>query len=249
MPRISDLYRYPVKGLAGERLEDIRLAPGQPVPGDRRWAIGHEGGAFDPAAPRHLSKAHFVTLLGAPELAALTVRHEDGTLALTAPEGRSARGDLETEEGRAAIEAFLADFLGEAVRAAPRLVGAEGLSLSDIPADHVSLINRETVKAVSDLAGIELDSTRFRGNLLVKGAPAWSEFDWLGREIEIGEVRLRAEARIGRCQAVSVDPATGSRNINLPKLLLEQFGHADCGLYLEVLTGGRIAPGDPLRLV
>ena len=77
------------------------------------------------------------------------------------------------------------------------------------------------------------------------GAPAWSEFDLLGREIAIGPTaRAKVVKRIERCAATNVEPGTGIRDMTIPKTLLQAFGHTDCGVYAEVVTGGEITVGD-----
>ena len=121
-------------------------------------------------------------------------------------------------------------------------------SFSDVAKKVVSIINLASVAAVETAAGAAVDPLRFRGNLHVSGWPAWREFDLLDSEIAIGNVRLKVVKRIVRCAATNVDPATGIRDLEIPKTLLKTFGHADCGVYAEVLTAGEIAPGDTIRV-
>jgi uncharacterized protein len=47
-----------------------------------------------------------------------------------------------------------------------------------------------------------------------------------------------------RCAATEVDPNTGIRDLPIPHTLMQCFGHADCGVYAEVISGGAIAVGD-----
>ncbi len=47
-----------------------------------------------------------------------------------------------------------------------------------------------------------------------------------------------------RCAATNVDTDTGIRDLAIPETLLRTFGHADCGIYGEVVNGGEIAVGD-----
>ena len=47
-----------------------------------------------------------------------------------------------------------------------------------------------------------------------------------------------------RCAATEVDPDTGIRDVAVPRTLMDNFGHADCGVYAEVIAGGEIAVGD-----
>ena len=58
--------------------------------------------------------------------------------------------------------------------------------------------------------------------------------------------RLRIIKRIVRCAATNVDPDTGIRDLAIPDTLMRRFGHADCGIYGEVVQGGDIAVGDAL---
>ena len=40
---------------------------------------------------------------------------------------------------------------------------------------------------------------------------------------------------------------TAARDLPIPKTLLQTFGHADCGLYAEVIADGEIAVGDAVE--
>ena len=60
--------------------------------------------------------------------------------------------------------------------------------------------------------------------------------------------RLRLTKRIERCAATNVDPATGQRDREIPKALMRLYGHVDCGIYAEVLSGGRLAEGERLAV-
>jgi uncharacterized protein len=44
-----------------------------------------------------------------------------------------------------------------------------------------------------------------------------------------------------------VNPETAERDAEPPKWLRQHFGHADLGVYAEVIEGGRIAVGDALE--
>jgi uncharacterized protein YcbX len=85
---------------------------------------------------------------------------------------------------------------------------------------------------------------RFRANLYVSGWPAWHEFDLLDQMLAIGDARLKVVKRIVRCAAVNVDPETAARDLNIPQTLMRRLGHADCGIYAEVVAGGAIGVGD-----
>ena len=62
-----------------------------------------------------------------------------------------------------------------------------------------------------------------------------------------GGARLKVIKRIVRCAATNVDPETGLRDMSIPDTLMQSFGHADCGVYAEVVAGGQIDVGDRLH--
>ena len=92
--------------------------------------------------------------------------------------------------------------------------------------------------------GQTVDPLRFRANIYIDGIAPWREFDWLERELMVGEdVVLRVFKRTQRCAATNVDPATGERDLQIPRALHSAFGHADMGIYATVAAGGGIAVG------
>ena len=183
-------------------------------------------------------------------LATLRTRFDDSNHVLSIEsDGRIAvRGDLRTPAGRHAIESFFAKFCADELRGPPKILHAPGHSFSDVARKVVSIINLASVLALETAIRAPINPLRFRGNVYVEGWPAWHEFDLLGQEIAIGEgARLKVVKRIVRCAATNVDPDSGARDLSIPETLLRRFGHADCGIYAEVIEAGKIAAGNELR--
>lgn len=250
LPRIARLCRYPVKGLSAESLQTVTLAAGQGLSEDRRFALAHSGTRFDAANPEWLPKHSFLMLMKNERLALLESRYDAHTTTLEIWRGgkRVARGALATPVGRAVIEDFFGAFMRTEALGKPKLVEAPGHMFSDAREKVVSLINLASVADLERVVGRPVDPIRFRGNVYVEGLPAWTEFDWVGREIAIGNARLRIVRRIPRCPATDVDPISGARDMTIPRTLMAAFGHADLGLYAEVTAGGAITIGDGVRL-
>jgi uncharacterized protein YcbX len=249
-PTVHAIYRYPVKGLSPEPLARATLAVGATLPADRLYAIENGPSGFDPAAPRYQPKQRYLMLMRNERLAALRTRFDDVSHAFSIEaDGREAvRVDLRTAEGRAAVEQFFAGYCADELRGPPKVLSAPPFSFSDVAAKVVSIINLASIAAVETAVGAPVDPLRFRGNLYVAGWPAWHEFDLLGQEITIGpHARLKVVKRIVRCAATNVDPDTGIRDLEIPATLMQTFGHADCGVYGEVVAAGEIAVGDELR--
>ncbi|MDO9710677.1 MOSC domain-containing protein [Paracraurococcus lichenis] len=247
--RVEQIYRYPVKGLTAEALEEVLLTPGQCLPYDRRFALAQGDAPMDPAAPAWLPKRNFGCLAYNARLALLHSAFDPktGTLAIRPPEGPPLLASTRTEAGRAEIAGFLAAWLGEEARGAPRFVEAPGHNFTDVAQKCVSIIGLASLHALEEKIGRRLDPLRFRANIYVSGATPWAEFDLLGQEVLLGGARLRVFKRIVRCPATEVNPETAERDAIPPRWLREHFGHADLGVYAEVLEGGRIAVGDALE--
>jgi uncharacterized protein YcbX len=249
--RIDAIYRYPVKGLTPQPLERTTLSAGATLPADRLYAIENGPIGFDPAEPKYFPKQRFLMLMRHERLAALRSEYDEASHTLTIHlDGRvAARGDLRSQDGRMAIEAFFQSFMPDELRGPPKVLYGAGHSFSDVARKVVSIVNLASVAAVENAVGSPVNPLRFRGNLYVSGWPAWHEFELLNQNMAIGHVRLKAIKRIVRCAATDVDPDTGIRDLAIPRALQDNFGHADCGIYAEVKAGGDIAIGDALKLL
>ncbi|MGC2044105.1 MAG: MOSC domain-containing protein [Pseudolabrys sp.] len=244
---IRAIYRYPVKGLSPQPLERTRLSIGQTIPADRIYAIENGPCGFDPAAPAYFPKQRFLMLMRNERLASLRTDYDDPshTMVIHADGREAARGDLRTPNGRAAIETFFASFCADELRGPPRVLYGAGHSFSDVARKVVSIINLASVAAIENAVGAPVNPLRFRGNLYVTGWPAWHEFDLIDRTIVIdNKARLQIVKRIERCAATDVDPDIGIRDLSIPRTLMDNFDHTDCGVYAEVTADGDIAVGN-----
>ena len=250
--RVASLYRYPVKGLSPERLGGATLTKGGYFPGDRLFAIENGPSGFDAAAPVHQPKIKYLMLMRNEALARLRTRYDDASGELViGHDGGTLRADTASEAGRDAIEAFFESFMPGELRGQPRLLAApEGYRFTDSRSGFVSIINLASVADIETRVGAPVDPLRFRGNIMVEGLPAWAENNLTGREIAgPAGLRLRVIKRIERCAATNVDPVTGARDLQIPRTLMTSYGHVDCGIYCEILAGGRLAPGERLEVV
>lgn len=250
--RVAALRRYPVKGLSPEPLDAVEVEPGLQIAGDRAFAIENGPSGFDPANPVKLPKLRFLCLMKNARLAGLQTRFDvaTGVLAVEQDGALALSADLTSDIGRAEAEAWFSDFMGEERRGPLKVLPAPGRhTFSDTSKGVLSLMNLSSVAAIEDFVGAPVDPLRFRGNVDFEGFGAWDELGWVGRELVIGEVRLRVVQRTVRCAATEVDPITAARDMPIPRTLQQRLGHADCGVYAEITTGGRIAVGSAVRLV
>ncbi len=254
---VSGLYRYPVKGLSPQAEASFDVVRGEGLPADRRFALALGSTAFDPLAPEPLDKGFFLMLRRDESLAALRTRYDSATgrLTIVSPDGDRLEADIATPEGREQVQAFFLAYLGSVCEGMPKLVEAEGHKFTDVSVISpemmraISVVNVTSVRDLAERCRTTLDPLRFRANIYLDGLEPWRELDWIGREIAIGSALFRGVMRTRRCAAVDVDPVTGARDTNLPKVLMKTYGHPDCGIYLEVVRSGTLNAGDEVRLL
>ena len=248
--RIETLYRYPVKGLSPERVKRANLLADGYFPGDRLFAIENGPSGFDPAEPVHQPKIKYLMLMRNESLARLKTRYDDATGNLVIHEGGQEvlRAATANDDGRTAITRFFAGFMPEELRGEPKLLTAPSTyRFTDSRSGFVSIINLASVADLEGRLGRPVDPLRFRGNLMVSGLAPWAENDLVGRDIAGPDgLRLQVIKRIERCAATNVDPETGERDMQIPKALMQHYGHVDCGIYCRVIAGGSLVEGDGL---
>ncbi len=207
---VRSLHRWPVKSMAGERVDALRM-DGRGAGGDRTHALFDE---FRGAprrctvrqVPRMLTwRAHYA-LPGAeldPEHPPLPV--------LTAPDGRSFGWE------DPALPGALAEDLGRplTLRREPR--GQQDLG------DSVLVTTQATLDAVGEALGRPLDLRRFRTNVhVVLDAPAFAEEEWDGRGLRIGDAELALLHPCERCVIPTRDPDSGARDAEILRWLARE---------------------------
>ncbi len=249
--RIDYLYRFPVKGLTPEALEWIEVETGKCMPWDRAFALAQGDADFDPAKPEYRRPRLFMCGKANARIALLrsTFDERSGQIAIMAPDGTGVMANARYPEGRAQIAAYLAAFLGDEARGQPQFHHVPGHSFSDQRNQLISLISLDSLRDYQAKAGGRRHRRRFRANIWFSGLKPWAEFDWIGREIQVGGARMRVIQRIGRCAATQVNPETAERDIDPVEELRRFYGHTDLGVYAEVIQGGHFGVGDAIELL
>jgi uncharacterized protein YcbX len=224
MASVAEVWRYPVKSMAGERLDSCSVL-GTGLEGDRRWAL------VDGAANR------------AGKL--LTIRQERRLMTYRA---RLAGGSVEVvaSDGRAhPLDEGLVLHLGAEASRPLTLRELEGANFDDSP---VLVVNLASVEAFGAKAGMRVDHRRFRANLYVDGLEPSEEIRWLGRRVAAGGVELEVVRQCERCVVITRDPETTTATPELLRVLTETR-ETYMGVYCQVTRPGRVAAGDQVQLV
>ncbi|CAN5775522.1 MOSC domain-containing protein [soil metagenome] len=250
MARVAALWRHPIKAHSVEAVERVALAPGRTVPWDRVWAIAHDAARIEPGAAGWVPCANFSRGARTPALMAVRAATDEasGRLRLSHPEREPLEIDPDAPADQARLIAWVTP-LCDPGRARPAFVyrsNGRGLTDSDFPS--VAILNRASLRALSQRLGQDLAMERFRGNVWLDGLAPWEEFGWIGRELRIGGATLAVRERITRCKATSASPATGRIDADTLGALEAGWGHRDFGVYGEVVAGGIVALGDTLAV-
>ncbi|MSO64943.1 MAG: MOSC domain-containing protein [Alphaproteobacteria bacterium] len=144
---------------------------------------------------------------------------------------------------RMAIEDALVTAMAAPAASPIRLVGVPGVSLSDYPAALVSIVSLSSLRDLEAITGTPCDGRRFRANLYVDGWEPWAEVGWSDRTLALGTLVLRLVGPIERCAATTVNPDTGSRDVDVLAAMQRRTGRIDCGMFAEVVEGRSLSLG------
>lgn len=228
--RVAGLWRYPVKSMGAESLEEVELS-WHGLAGDRRWAFVR-GDVVRSGFPwmtirQRSDMGHYRPSFADPS------RPDASATVVRTPAG----AELDV------VDPALAAELGDGVRVIKQDRGV----FDTMP---ISLITTKSVASIGALVGRELDVLRFRPNLLVEAAgdAAFLEDEWVGSVLRIGEALVRVDQRDERCVLVNVDPATTERDPAVLRAIARER-NACLGVYGTPVRPGRVAVGDAVTLV
>jgi uncharacterized protein len=243
--RLAQICRHPVKSVGYEELARVTLTPDRLLPFDRAWAIAHAAAPFAGDPDGWKPKMCFLRGWAEGSLMAIRAVFDDATQTLTLSHPDRPPFQALMPAGGDALVDWLRP-LWPATRPDPdRLVArTDGGALSDVPEPFVAIANHASNRALGQRLGRDLSIHRWRANLWLDGLAPWEEFDLLGHEITIGNVRLRIEERITRCRATCANPETGRTDTDTLGTLEDGYGHQDFGVYARVIEGGTVAVGD-----
>lgn len=209
---IAELWRYPVKSMAGEPVTAIELTA--------------EGFVGDRVVHVRDARGRVLTSRTRPKLLGLHATWE-ASRGEPLVEGRPWYAPETTAAVRQAAgdDATLARYEGpERFDVLPLLVATDGA-----------------------IARFGEDRRRLRPNVVIADVEGLAERDWPGRRLAVGEVVIEVASVRQRCVMTTYDPDTQQQRMEVLRRIVKEFG-GRLGLDCSVITGGRLAVGDPVRL-
>ena len=212
------MWRYPVKSMAGERLDECMITDAG-LEGDRRWAL------IDHTPERD---GKWFNIKQHAPLMTYGARLAEGRLEVRGPDGAEIGLD-------GAFRKVLED--------SRRTITLRELPGANFDDSQVLIVNLASVEAFALEARMPIDERRFRANLYIDGIEPEDELRWLGRVIRAGDAELEVTSRCERCKVITMDPDTTEATPELLRLLVQKHDER-FGVYCRVVTPGRVAVGD-----
>jgi uncharacterized protein len=234
--QIEAIFRYPVKSMRGEALDNAALG-WHGLDGDRRLAFRRldERGSFP-----------WLTASKLPELILFTPqRREDGSIEALPTHVLTPKGEE--------LPLFGEALAAEVGRRYGAPVGMMQLKHGIFDDASVSVITSDTVREVCRLAGRDTDVRRFRPNIVVRSTRAvpFEEDEWVGGVLTFGDgddaPAVAVTMRNIRCAMVNIDPDNGSLAPEVLKAAV-RANENNAGIYGTVTRIGRLAVGQTVIL-
>ena len=232
--RVLELWRYPVKSLGGERLDEAEIGDAGIV-GDRGWGI------------HHADTGTVLTARRAPELLFASARMSGpDEVMIELPDGTVVSS---TDPG---VDAALSDWLQRPVTLVrPGTEGATYENPMDIEneGDWISWQGpawsfHDSTKSMLSIVGADSlgdrDVRRFRTNVVVEGG---TEDDLVGTSVALGTAALTVTKQIDRCVMVTRPQPGIQRDLGvLKQIIAERDNCLSVGALVD--SPGRVAVGD-----
>lgn len=222
MIKISELYIYPVKSLAGIKLASSELSP-VGLQYDRRWMIVDVDGKF--LSQRELPK--MATIKTSIINKKLVLSHNNRSINIAEVQKQSEKitvtvwnDTLEAIKIDGHANLWLSQILGQECQLVYMDQQAERQIDKDFAEDnqYVSFADGFPILVISQASLDELNSkldnnvniNRFRANIIVSGSNAHAEDYW--QDLTINQTEFKAVKKCSRCIIPSINQSTGERD-------------------------------------
>jgi uncharacterized protein len=234
--RVEAIFQYPVKSMAGERLEVANLG-WHGLGGDRRLAFRRLDDCSD---------FPWLTAGKLPDLLRFAPHRREGDGHDNLPT------HVRTPDGEM-LPVFGEDLAKEIGRRYGGPVQIMHLKHGIFDDASISVIASDTVDEIGRLAGRSMDVRRFRPNIVVRSVrPApFQEHQWVGGVLCFGEAddapAIALTMHDVRCSMVNLDPDTASPAPEVLKAVV-RANQNNAGVYGAVTRIGRLAVGQTILL-
>ena len=249
MIKIKNLFYSPVKSISFEESESLNVLTDRGIESDRIFAFVQN---LDSTSINHLIEDpkfrklnNFVTLKNSPELNQYNFTYAKDKLILKKLDEIIITIDPFSENEKK----LLCDKINQIIlkdKKLDLLMDEKNPFFDTMPNSSISLINKKSISDFSNKISTNIEFERFRANIYIDGLAAWKERDWVGKTININNIKFFVSDEISRCSATNLKPSTDIVTINLPNQLKKTYDHINMGLYIVPLQNGVISKEDKI---
>ena len=234
---IHELARYPVKSMGGVAIDSAFLG-WHGLQGDRRFAFRRleDKSGFPWLSASRLPELLLYQPFGLDEKA-----EEPTPTHVRTPEG------VELAIGSTELQTSVAEKFGSAVE----LMKLKHGIFDDA---SVSVINLATIAAIGREAEQDLDTRRFRANIVIatESTEPFLEDGWIGGRLVFGDDEtgpiVSLTLRDPRCVMINLDPDTAEQDPRIMKAAVRLNGN-NAGAYGTVARTGQLSLGQPVSFL
>src|SRR6185369_6016330 len=232
---VHELARYPVKSMAGIPTDSAFLG-WHGLQGDRRFAFRrlNDKSGFPWLSASRLPELLLYQPLGLDE-------NTEAPTHVRTPDG------FDLAIGSAELQNDVAEKFGSPVE----LMKLKHGIFDDA---SVSVINLATISAIGREAGQELDTRRFRANIVIASdsTEPFLEDSWVGGRLVFGNNQGGPMVDVTmcdlRCVMINLDPDTAKQDPRVMKAAV-RLNNNNAGVYGTVARTGQISVGQPVSLI
>ena len=130
-----------------------------------------------------------------------------------------------------------------------RIHSIENGAFTDQRKPLISIGGSASLAAFAAATCTKTDARRFRLNVIVATTTAFSENQWRGAKLKIGEAIIEIVDDVKRCKAINIDPASATRQPDHLITMRQTFGHSYLGVFGRVIVPGAIQCGDGVNII
>lgn len=249
--KITEIWRYPVKSMQGEQLEDVGV-DGSGMHGDRRWAVVDEKSGVSLSAKRYV------------DLLSCRAWTNDGEVMIGLPNGR------EMPAGSPEVAGELSELLGRKVttRSAEStetiqhefptaVTEGEGKpflyepnTVSFVDCAPLQLLTTATLDELQRLLpNSKIHRARFRPNFLIETSESgFVEHQWVNQDVMLGSLRCHVYDDTRRCIMVAVAQGNLPRDTEVIRTILKR-NEARAGVAMKTEKAGTVHKGDRVEVL
>ena len=249
MIKIENLFYSPVKSISFEESESLNVLTDRGIESDRIFAFVQN---LDSNSiknliedPKSRKLNNFLTLKNSPELNQynftyvkdkLILKKKDEIIITINPFSKNEKKLLCDKINQIILKDKKLDLL----------MDEKNPFFDTMPNNSISLINKKSISDFSNKISTNIEIERFRANIYIDGLDAWEERDWIGKTININNIKFFVSDEISRCSATNLKPSTDIVTINLPNQLKKTYDHINMGLYIVPQQNGVISKEDKI---